>query len=227
MKYLLSVFLFICFGAILAIGRFYLFSANNTPSQVSVIRQSPSAKPLALKSAFSLENAPKNAIRGQIMEVSGDVLWQSRMATEPADLKSDIFIQQGEKIITGIDSMVRIKFASSSAITVQPDSEVELIQTLPVEQVFKHNQGKVWYQTFADSSVSVRSLNLILNLNASSSAEIDLDPKIDEIKITLNTGGGTVAYNSPEFESKVWQLKTKDVFYYDSVKREGYFDPDL
>ena len=44
------------------------------------------------------------------------------------------------------------------------------------------------------------------------------------ITIGKKTGQAAVAYNSPDFISKIWQLEPGDVFSYDSNERKGYFN---
>ncbi len=199
---------------------------DSTPPDSIVTRSTPETPTPSFTTAFSLEQAPRDSVRGQIMKLEGLVLWQSRMATEPAQLREGTRIQQGEKIVTTENSSLKVHFASQSAILLNPESEVEIIQTLPIEHVFKHNQGEALYQSFSGSSISVRSLNMILNLQATASAMLTTYPEIEEVVIDIKTGQGTVAYNSPEFESKLWSLKRGDIFVYDSSKRKGYFEPD-
>ena len=47
---------------------------------------------------FSLENAPIDSLRGEITEMAGDIFWQSRTATTPAELTDKITVQQGENL---------------------------------------------------------------------------------------------------------------------------------
>jgi hypothetical protein len=173
-------------------------------------------------SKFSLDQAPSDSIRGIISEMSGSVWWESRMATTPAKLSGSTLIQQGEKIIASDAGKLTVSFASSSAIMLSPDTEVDVVQTLPTNLVFHQIKGSAQYQVSGASPVSVRSLNMIVNVKKGL-ITIDTNVETGDIALTLKSGAATVAYNSPEFVSKVWELEPGDIFEYNSDERKGYF----
>ncbi len=171
---------------------------------------------------FSLEEAPSDSIRGQITAMSGEIWRQDRIATEPARLTEPVAIQQGEILIASDDGHLSVSFAAAAAITLFPKTQVEIVQTLPLNLVFNQDKGLAQYQTSGSSPVTVRSLNLIVNVNGL--LNIDTDEESGEIILSLKTGQAAVAYNSPDFISKKWDLDPGDVFKYDSNERQGYFN---
>lgn len=204
-------------GTIASLGLF--FWKNNSAIQPIIITDKKNNYP---KTNFSLKQAPSDSLRGQISTMSGEIWWQSRVATAPAKLNNPIVIQQGENLIASNSGKLTVEFASVSAVTIFPKSEVEIVQTLPINIVFNQPKGTVQYQVSGVSPVSIRSLNLLVTVN-SGLINIDTDEKIGEIVLSLRTGTAKVAYNSPLFVSKVWNLEPGDVFNYDSNNRRGYF----
>lgn len=175
---------------------------------------------------FSLDQAPINTIKGEIISLSGEVKWQSRMATEPGQLTKDISIQQGESLRTDKGANLTMKFSSAGVITILPESEIEVVQTLPVNLVFKQINGVVEYQANGNSLLSIKCINLLVNIN-NGILTIETDGETGEVVLSLKTGLATVAYNSPEFDSKVWEMNPGDKFVFDSNTKKGYFKSDL
>lgn len=113
---------------------------------------------------FSLENAPSESIKGQITNMDGEIWWQGRTATEPAQLKEAIEIQQGEILIASDAGNLTVEFAPAATISLFPETQIEIVQTLPLNLVFNQSQGVGQYQSSGINPVTVRSLNLIINL---------------------------------------------------------------
>lgn len=174
------------------------------------------------KTTFSLEEAPSDSIRGTITSMSGGVWWMSRVATAPALLKKPVIVQQGDTLIASDEGKLTVQFASASAVMLSPQSEVDIVQTLPINLVFHQPKGSVQYTVSGTHPVSVRSLNMIVHIG-SGLMTIDTDPETGDIVLSQKEGSATIAYNSPAFVSKVWELAPGDVFEYSSVERRGYF----
>lgn len=174
---------------------------------------------------FSLENAPSDSIKGQINNMTGDIWWQSRTATEPAQLNEPIAIQQGETLIASEAGKLTVNFNPAATISLFPNTQVEIVQTLPLNLVFNQTKGVGQYQVSGINPVTIRSFNLIVNIE-SGLINIETDEETGEIILGLKTGWAKVAYNSPEFDSKVWELEPGDVFSYDSSERRGYFNAE-
>lgn len=171
---------------------------------------------------FSLENAPNESIKGEITQLTGNIWWQSRTASEPAQLKNIIPVQQGEIWIASESGNLTVEFAPAATISLFPETQIEIVQTLPINLVFNQNKGVGQYQSSGTNPVTVRSLNLIINLE-DGLLVVDTDEETGQIILGLKIGKAKVAYNSPEFASKVWQLEPGDIFSYDSNERRGYF----
>jgi len=100
---------------------------------------------------------------------------------------------------------------------------VEIIQTLPLNLVFHQTKGVSQYLVSGTSPMTIRSFNLIVNVDEGL-LNIDTDKETGMVTLSLKTGAAKVGYNSPEFDSKVWELEPGDVFEYDSNERRGYFN---
>jgi len=172
---------------------------------------------------FSLEEAPSESIRGQITNMSGDIWWQSRTATEPAKLAEPVASQQGEVLIASESGKLTVSFNPAAGISLFPETQVEIIQTLALNLVFNQTQGVGQYLVTGLVPVTIRSLNLIVNVE-DGLLVVDTDEETGGIILGLKTGRASVGYNSPDFESRVWQLEPGDVFSYDSNERKGYFN---
>lgn len=197
--------IFFLLGATVALGIFFA-------------KREPNFEP----TKFSLDQAPSDSIKGQIINMTGEIWWQSRTATEPAQLKDTISVQQGEIWIASESGNLTIEFAPAATITLFPKTKIEIVQTLPLNLVFNQIQGITQYQAFGSSPVTIRSLNLIVNLE-DGLLVVDTDEATGAIILGLKTGRAKVGYNSPEFDSKVWELEPGDVFEYDGNLRRGYF----
>lgn len=144
-------------------------------------------------SNFSLENAPTESLRGKITKLTGDVAWQSRVATEEAKVENLTEVQQGERVVTGTDGSLAISFENAVNISISKNSDLDIVQTLPVNLVFLQNSGIVNYEKTGDSPVSVRSMHLIavgskeINVNVDKEKSLTTIKNVDgELKITFN-----------------------------------------
>lgn len=202
----------------------FFFKKNHSTVETIVIEADKKNDYAATE--FSLEEAPKDSLRGEIINLSGEVGWQSRIATEPAELLEKRLIQQGEKLVTKENGNIAVKFASAGTMTMFPETELEIIQTLPINLVFNQLKGKAQYLVGGSSPTGIRCFNLIVNVN-NGLINIEIDEATGEITLSLKTGKAMVAYNSPEFDSKVWDLEPGDKFVFYNDERKGYFKADL
>lgn len=191
-------------------------------AQIVDFSKAPTPTENAPVTSFSLEEAPSDSVRGTIKSLSGNVWWESRTATQPARLAKQTILQQGEKLIASDDGRLTVEFTSFSAISLSPESEVEIIQTLPTSMVFNQLKGDVHYSTSGAEPISIRSLNMIATL-VNGTMDIGVNRNSGDVVLDLQNGTATVAYNSPSFVSKVWDLSAGDTFEYNSNERKGYF----
>lgn len=208
-----------------AVAMIFFFQRNRPVAAIPIVIEA-TKKSNWQPSKFSLEEAPADSLRGEIISLTGEVEWQSRIATEPGQLPVGIKIQQGEKLVTKESGNIAVKFAAAGTMTMFPEAEVEIVQTLPVNLVFNQLKGKTRYLVGGSSLLSVRNFNLIVNVS-SGLITIKTDIEAGEVTLSLKAGQATVAYNSPEFESKRWELEPGDDFVFYNEERKGYFKADL
>ncbi len=205
-------------GATAALGIYFAKNHSVPEPIITIGKKEPNFEP----TKFSLEEAPIDSIKGQITSMNGDIWRQTRTATEPAKLIEPDIIQQGEVLIASDEGKLTINFNPAVTISLFPETQVEIIQTLPLNLVFNQTKGVGQYLVSGTNPVTVRSFNLIVNIDEGL-LNIDTDAETGVITLSLKTGAAKVGYNSPEFDSKVWSLEPGDVFSYDSSERKGYF----
>jgi hypothetical protein len=217
MKIIIGV-LFCLLGGVTALLIFFARNHSVPEPVISIGKKVSNFKP----TKFSLENAPSDSIRGQITNMSGDIWRQSRTATEPAKLTEAVPIQQGEVLIASVSGKISVNFDPAVKLTLFPDTRVEIVQTLPLNLVFNQTRGVGQYLVTGQAPLTVRSLNLIVNLD-DGLLVVDTDEEAGAIILGLKTGRAKVGYNSPGLESRVWELEPGDVFEFDSNEHLGYF----
>lgn len=211
----LSVFVFIS-GCVVA-GLLFFSLQSNLNDQV-IMTPIATGSPL-LSSHFSINNAPALSTKGLILQLEGEVLWESRIATEPSALVAHTILQQGESLITGKDGSVTVSFAEAASLELSNNSKVDIIQTLPVDIVFLQQKGIITYQAFK-SSVSIRS-NRLLTTIRNGSLRINVDEKLRIVTVTVLNGQAIVAYNNANIISQTHVLNAGDSFRFESDQREG------
>lgn len=166
-------------------------------------REANVTSPLS-SSHFSIVSAPSQSIRGIITKLSGDVLWQSRIATGDALLISrPQTIQQGEEIDTGASGTVVVEFPKLVTITESPRTAVEIIQTLPANIVFHQKDGNSIYDVATSSvPVTIRTFDMISNLSQGKYT-VSVNKTTDEVTVTSSKGSATVAYTDLKNITKV------------------------
>ncbi|MBI3888149.1 hypothetical protein HY310_03735 [Candidatus Microgenomates bacterium] len=185
----------------LIVGIIFLFLGLS----LAVVLRKPETKPnlSGIKpTAFSIENAPINSLRGYVATLSGRVNWLSRVATEPALLNTNI-LQQGDTLITSDSARLKISFKDTN-ISLEPKTEVEIIQTLPDQLVFNQKSGEATYS----GELSVRSLRLLSKISGTVSIKI----KNDLIYLNIVEGKAIAAFNDINFNSKVVEVKKYIIF---------------
>ncbi|HKB88376.1 MAG TPA: hypothetical protein VKC53_01865 [Patescibacteria group bacterium] len=145
-------------------------------------------------SRFSLEKAPSQSLVGTITQISGEVGYESRNATEVAKINSPVSVQQGESLITGTDGSLVLIFEKAAEVDLFADTSLDVIQTLPADLVFAQTTGSVTYKKLSDIPVSIRSHHLLIENNGDISVSINKLKPI--ITLTVNSGSATIAYNN-------------------------------
>ena len=202
--------IFFIVGIITAIGYFLL---NNNRASLPIIQ---SLKP---KTQFSIEQPPKDSIKGTIQSLSGLVKWESRVATESVELIKEIPIQQGENILTGDNGKVAIDFEKKVAINAEPQTSIAVIQTLPVNFVFSQASGSAEYKKLDQIPVSVRSFHLIITIDGE--IKLSVDNQTGLITVEVKKGIAKLGFNDLQYISQVVEVKAGQIYVFDDTNREG------
>src|SRR5258708_40366052 len=91
---LILIFVFFVLIGIISVI-FYKLLAKSPGKQITNIIQN------VVKPTYSVENAPSESMHGTITKMSGNIKWESRVATEAAAITTSPVLQQGEEINTG------------------------------------------------------------------------------------------------------------------------------
>jgi hypothetical protein len=116
-------------------------------------------------SRYTLEKAPSETLVGTMLNLSGTVKYESRMATESALIEKAVNVQQGDIIETGEDGSVSVQFKDIAELNIKSLSKTEIVQTLPANLVFWHKSGSVVYKKIGPNPVSVRAHRLLIDIN--------------------------------------------------------------
>jgi hypothetical protein len=210
MKRFLIVLLFLILGFI---GTEFFLSAHPHQGTQQVAEK-------AKIQGFSLENAPTDSLQGTIATLSGTVQWQSRVATEPAQIKEPRTIQQGEELRTGKDGTVSVQIHEGPLLTLLPNSHVNFIQTLPSSIVITQDQGTVTYHDSATNSLSVETLSLLTAMK-SGMMTVSVNKTLDTAAITVTSGAATEAYNDSNNTSNVIPVAAGHAFLFNDDTLQG------
>lgn len=169
-------------------------------------------------SRFSLDRAPSNSLVGVITTMSGEVFYESRMATESAIITKSQDIQQGESVSTGDDGKLIINFKDAVEINLEDNSGVNIIQTLPANLVFKQTLGSVYYKKLGIYPVSIRVGHLLIENNGELKISFTKDSPITTV--TIINGSAIVAYNNLNNTSKVVNLEAGQTLQFNEGSRK-------
>jgi hypothetical protein len=181
-----------------SLGVFLIFSYK----KINQILNSQQLKTPLAESAFSLNSAPSESLKGTIVFLSGDVSWQSRIATEASLISKPMQIQQGEEIVTKENGQAVVVFSNIANIVISPKTNVNFIQTLPNNILIGQNSGTVDYKKLGDNPLSVRSQDLLIKINQGE-ISVSVSEKQPYITVDVKEGSITVGYNDLSFLTKV------------------------
>lgn len=179
----------------------------------------PLPTPEVIKTAFSLENAPRESLKGQIATMAGEVKWQSRVATEAALLTSPIPIQQGEELESGKKSRVSIVFPKVCRIDLSAETTIGFIQTLPTNLVFLQKKGEARYTKTGDSPLAIRAEHLLVQDGGE--LAISINPINGFVTVKVASGSAVAAYNDLGFNSHEVTIAAGQTYYFNDDKRRG------
>lgn len=170
---------------------------------------------------YSTDNAPSLSQRAHIISQSGDLLWESRTATAPAQLMGSPEIQQGESIGTEKDSEAKVSLGDSLLTTLQENSLLQFTQTLPVSYVLTQRKGTITYTLSSRTQPCAIRVNRLLVRIENGTITIEIDEDTNTISVISTDGRAHIAYNDTDFETQYLKLSPKETFVYDIATRTG------
>lgn len=193
MKNLLIFLVAVSFGVL-----FFIIFAKTQPQPMATPSTNNTTLPYA-PSKFSIENAPSESLKATIASHSGTLKFESRVATEPAEIKEiPTQMQQGEIIQTNENSTAFLRFPDLLTINMTPETSVEFVQTLPQNLVIAQTTGAARYtKTNPVTPLSIRSLHLLINQNEGEFT-VFVDPEEAGVSVQSVKGEITVAYNDTD-----------------------------
>lgn len=212
-KYFGTVPLFILIGVIISFG-YFIWKKEKTIVVNKIVPQKQEEQ-------FSIDVPPKQSKVATVDSISGDeIFFQSRIASAPAKIKTIQKIQQAELLSLGKESSASLSFKDALSIDMSQESEIEFLQTLPNNFVFKQTKGKIVYQKLGIIPISIRSRFLLISLV---DGKISVNTDIDTHTITLSVieGSVKVAYNDIDYKTQSLEIKKGDTFVFDDDRREG------
>lgn len=216
LKYAILILAVFAAGFILTVT--FLNSRTKNTESVVIVTPKPEAVN-KITSAFSLENAPSESLSGQITTMTGEVDWTDRIATEASKISSPVTIQQGEELSTGLKSSLALEFTNICSVKFSQSTDIQIIQTLPVNIVFAQISGTGEYIKTGSDPVSVRALNLLANINGDTVIAINqLKPVVT---LTVKSGTVTAAYNDLKYISHEVTVSAGHTYTFNSGTRRG------
>jgi hypothetical protein len=188
-----------------------------------ILRKSP-GKPIAniiqnaTKPTFSIENAPSESIKGLVTQMNGNVFWESRTATEASQIKSAITLQQGEEVQTGENGNVDIQFPKEVSIRIEPKTQIDFVQTLPINFVASIASGSAEFKKLSNVPVTIRTYHLLTKVDGAMSVNVDETKEIIRIKVI--SGSITTAFNDRNLDSHVANFNSpREIIFNDLTRR--------
>lgn len=205
---------------ILLIAGFVFLNADNnkpipTPSPTSYYIPTPTPE----TNKFSLENAPTESLKGQITKMTGNVMWQGRIATGAAQIFSPISIQQGENLSTGKKSSLSLVFTNAATVNFSENTAVGVIQTLPADMVFSQTTGTVEYIKTGNFPVTVRANYLLVNIDGD--ILISFNTKGPIVTLSVKSGTALAAFNDLKYISHEVTISKGRTFTFNYGTRRG------
>ena len=202
---------------LLGFGLMFLFLQRKMKTVVAPKAIIQEEKP-SLSPTFSIEPPPSDSIKGIITSQSGHLLWSSRIATAPSELKNNTQIQQGEQLITQEKSTAIVSFPNVGTMTFSEKSDISFIQTLPIDLVVQQNHGTITYIVSGQIPLSIRMRSALLT-TITGTIKISMTDGESVVLISTTDGTAQIGYNDKENISRVFTLRTGQVYEYNSDER--------
>lgn len=183
-------------------------------------RNSQILKPFFPKTLFSIEKAPSQSLFGKVVSISGNVSWQSRVASFATLIKSPVKLQQGEEINVQNDGKAVINFPQVVTITLSANTQINFIQTLPANFVVKQAQGLSIYDKNGDIPISVRALDLLINVEKGT-CTVSVDKNTTDIVVAVNSGFVVIAFNDTDSKTKILTINEGKKYLFNNDTKLG------
>lgn len=188
-------------------------------SHLSIINQN------SIKTQFSLEHAPSNTFTGKVTNISGNVIFLSRTASQGKLITTPTQIQQGEEISSLGNGEATIDFSNIVSITLSPNTQIAIIQALPAGLVVQQKQGTAVYTKTGNSApIYVRPLDLLIDLHQGSS-EVLTDPDTSSVEIYVLKGYTDAAYEDIQNNSKVISIQKGYKLFFNNNTKQASMQP--
>lgn len=202
--------MFFILGAGIILGYVFLKTPNSTPTHLVKV---PSPIP-----TYSVEAPPSESLRGTIASRSGTLQWESRIATIASELTTDEPMEQGEELITGVNSGATVDFNNKYSLMFGENSDVSFIQTIPIDFVVEQNKGTINYTINNNTPLSIRIRSAILTKTAGS-IQVTITEDNPIILISTLQGTAQIGFNDLDYVSQVFTLREGQVYEYNSDER--------
>lgn len=169
-------------------------------------------------STFSIETPPSKSLKGSIISRSGTLFWESRIATAPSELKNNVQIQQGERLITKDKSSITVNFDHVCSIVFSENADLSFIQTLPVDFVVEQKKGTIKYVVNGNTPLSIRIRNALIT-KISGTIQITVTDDDPIISISVIQGTARIGFNDLDYVSQVFTLQEGQVYEYNNDER--------
>ena len=183
-------------------------------------RDSQILKPFFPKTLFSIENAPSQSLVGKVASISGNVAWQSRIASFATLINSPVKLQQGEKINTQSNGKAVINFPQVVTITASANTQLNFIQTLPANFVVDQAQGLSIYNKNGDIPLSVRALDLLVNIKTGTCSVL-VDKDTSNIVVSVSTGLAMIAFNDTNNSTNILTINKGEEYLFNNNTKLG------
>lgn len=171
-------------------------------------------------SHFSIEHAPSNSIKATIATFSGKVEWLSRVATEASRLTTIRKLQQGEDIATDETGTATLQFPNLGSITLQPNTKLSIIQTIPADIVLQQNSGSVIYEKTGTLPLSIHSLALLIEQKVGT-MRVTVNTNRDIVTVTVTKGSVTAAFEDGNNTTQLREISEGHILQFDSDANEA------
>ncbi|KKQ47724.1 MAG: hypothetical protein US67_C0047G0011, partial [Candidatus Woesebacteria bacterium GW2011_GWD1_38_10] len=112
-----------------------------------------------------------------------------------------------------------IEFDNACIIEMSENTSVNVIQTLPINLVFRQSDGSAVFNRTGENPLSVRTLSLLSDINGK--AKITIDKDKNTIYLEVISGSTTVAYNDLEFISRQMTIEENQTYTFNQDTRKG------